>query len=68
MKLQTSSGSIYSSFLRNKQQRKLRLSPFEQHGVAFPLVVAEGYILTVDVPVASLQLLYQGTFGNCLAI
>ena len=57
MKLQTSSGSIYSSVLRNKQQRKLRLSPFEQHGVAFPLVVAEGYILTVDVPVASFQLL-----------
>lgn len=39
------------------QQRKLCLSPFEQHGVAFPLVVAESYILTVDVPVASLQLL-----------
>lgn len=54
MKLQTSSGSIYSSFLRNIQQRKLRLSAFEQHGVAFSLVVAEGDILAVDVPVASL--------------
>ena len=43
--------------LRDIQQRKLRLSPFEQHGMAFPLVVAEGDILTVDVPVASLQLL-----------
>ena len=39
------------------QQCKLRLSPFEQHVVAFPLVVTEGYILTVDVPVASFQLL-----------
>ena len=49
------------------QQCKLRLSPFEQHGVAFSFVVAEGYILPVDVPVASLQLLYQGAFRDCLA-
>lgn len=39
------------------QQRKLRFSPFEQHGVAFTLVVAEGDILTVNVPVASFQFL-----------
>ena len=39
------------------QQRKLRLLPFEQHGVAFSFVVAEGDILTVDVPVTSFQLL-----------
>ena len=39
------------------QQRKLSLPSFEQHGVAFPFVVAEGYILTVDVPVTSFQLL-----------
>ena len=45
------------AMLRNVQQRKLRLSPFEQHGVAFSFVVAEGYILTVDVPVTSFQLL-----------
>ena len=38
------------------QQCKLRLPPFEQHGVAFSLVVAEGDILPVDVPVARLQL------------
>ena len=48
------------------QQRKLRLSPFEQHGMAFPLVVAEGYILTIYVPVASLQLSDQRAFGDCL--
>ena len=56
MKLQTSSGSIYSSFLRNKQQRKLCLSSFEQHRVPFSLVVAESNILPIDVPVARLQL------------
>ena len=39
------------------QQRKLSLPSFEQHGVAFSFVVAEGYILTVDVPVTSFQLL-----------
>ena len=59
--------SDFRLWLRDIQQRKLRLPPFEQHGVAFSLVVAEGNILTVDVPVASLQLLYQGAFGECLA-
>ncbi len=42
---------------RNIQQRKLCLSSFEQHGVPFPLVVAESDILPIDVPVASFQLL-----------
>lgn len=45
------------------QQCKLRLPPFEQHGVAFSLVVAEGDILPVDVPVARLQLSDQRAFG-----
>ena len=45
------------SMLRNVQQRKLRLSPFEQHGVSFPLVMAESDIFPVNVPVACLQLL-----------
>ena len=45
------------------QQCKLRLPPFEQHGVAFPLVVAESDILPVDVPVARLQLSDQRAFG-----
>ena len=58
---------VLSVLLWDIQQRKLRLSPFEQHGVAFSFVVAEGYILPVDVPVASLQLLYQGAFRDCLA-
>ena len=49
--------------LRNVQQRKLRLSPFEQHGVPFTLVVAESDIFPVNVPVASLQLFYQPAFG-----
>ena len=53
----------FSTILRDIQQCKLRLSPFEQHGVAFPLVVAESDILTVDIPVASLQLLNQSAFG-----
>ena len=61
MKLAASSD--FRLWSRDIQQCKLRLSPFEQHGVAFSLVVAEGYILTVDVPVASLQLPYQRTFG-----
>ena len=59
--------SVLSVLLWHIQQCKLRLSPFEQHGVAFSLVVTEGDILTVDVPVASLQLLYQGAFRDCLA-
>lgn len=45
------------------QQRKLRLPPFEQHGVPFSLVMAESDILMVNVPVASLQLFYQPAFG-----
>ena len=61
MKLAASSDFRLQS--RDIQQRKLRLSPFEQHGVAFPLVVAEGDILTVDIPVASLQLSDQLAFG-----
>ena len=39
---------------RDIQQRKLRLPSFKQHGVPFPLVVAESYIFPIDVPVASL--------------
>ena len=61
MKLAASSDFRLQS--RDIQQRKLRLPPFEQHGVAFPLVVAEGDILTVDIPVASLQLSDQRAFG-----
>ena len=45
------------------QQCKLRLSPFEQHGVAFPLIVTESDILPIDIPVASLQLSDQLAFG-----
>ena len=45
------------------QQRKLRLSPFEQHGVPFTFVVAESDIFPVNVPVASLQLSDQFAFG-----
>ena len=45
------------------QQRKLRLSSFEQHGMTFTLVVAESDILPIDVPVASLQLSDQFAFG-----
>ena len=51
------------AMLRNVQQRKLRLSPFEQHGVPFTLVVAESDIFPVNVPVASLQLSDQFAFG-----
>ena len=57
---------VLSVLLWDIQQRKLRLSPFEQHGVAFPLVVAEGDILTVDVPVARLQLLDRVLLGIVL--
>ena len=49
--------------LRNVQQRKLRLSPFEQHGVPFTLVVAESDIFPVNVPVARLQFSDQCAFG-----
>ena len=55
------------AMLRNVQQCKLRLSPFEQHGVPFPLVVAESDILPIDVPVARLQLSDQRAFGNLSA-
>ena len=48
---------------RDIQQRKLRLSPFEQHGVPFPLVVAESDIFAVNVPVARLQFSDQCAFG-----
>ena len=51
------------AMLRNVQQHKLRLSPFEQHGVPFTLVVAESDIFPVNVPVASLQLSDQFAFG-----
>lgn len=40
-----------------------RLSPFEQHGVPFLLVVAESYILPTNIPVACLQLSDQHAFG-----
>lgn len=45
------------------QQRKLRLSSFEQQGVPLALVAAESYILPVDVPVARLQLSDQRALG-----
>ena len=58
MKLRLHRSFICQTFamLRNVQQRKLRLSPFEQHGVPFPLIVTESDILPVDVPVTRLQL------------
>ena len=45
------------------QQRKLCLPPFEQHCVPLSLVVTEGDILPIDVPVARLQLSDQCAFG-----
>ena len=54
---------VLSVLLWDIQQRKLRLSPFEQHGMAFTLVVAESDILPINIPVASLQLSDQRTFG-----
>ena len=65
MKLRLHRSFICQAFamLRNVQQCKLRLSPFEQHGVPFPLVVAESDIFPVNVPVASLQLSDQFAFG-----
>ena len=49
MKLRLHRSFICQAFamLRNVQQCKLRLSPFEQHGVPFPLVVAESDIFPV---------------------
>ena len=61
MKLAASSD--FRLLLRNVQQRKFCLSPFEQHGVPFTLVVAESDIFPVNVPVASLQLSDQFAFG-----
>ena len=54
------SGTYYLWYI---QQCKLRLSPFEQHGVPFPLVVAESDIFPVNVPVARLQFSDQLAFG-----
>ena len=54
-------------FLQNIQQLKLRLPPFKQHCVPFPLVVAEGDILPIDVPVACRQLSDQRAFGYLAA-
>ena len=51
------------SMLRNIQQCKLCLSPFEQHGVPFTFVVAESDIFPINVPVARLQLSDQRAFG-----
>ena len=61
MKLRLHRSFICQAFamLRNVQQRKLRLSPFEQHGVPFTLVVA----FPVNVPVARLQFSDQCAFG-----
>ena len=55
-----SSGTYYLWYI---QQSKLRLSPFEQHGVPFSLVVAESDILPINVSVACLQLSDQRAFG-----
>lgn len=54
---------VLSVLLWDIQQRKLRLSPFEQHGMTFTLVVAESDILPIDVPIACLQLSDQRAFG-----
>ena len=50
-------------FLRYIQQHKLRFPAFKQHGVPFPLVVAESDVLLIDVAVACLQLTNQLAFG-----
>ena len=49
--------------LRNVQQCKLCLSPFEQHGVPFTFVVAESDILPINVSVARFQFSDQRAFG-----
>ena len=54
---------VLSVLLWDIQQRKLRLSPFEQHGVPFTLVVAESDIFPINVPVARLQFSDQRAFG-----
>lgn len=51
------------SLLRYVEQHELRFTAFEQHGVPFPLVVTEGNVFTVYVPVARLQLPNQCAFG-----
>lgn len=61
MKLAASSD--FRLLLRNVQQRKFRLPPFEQHGVPFTFVVAESDIFPINVPVARLQLSDQRAFG-----
>ena len=61
MKLAASSD--FRLLLRNVQQRKFCLSPFEQHGVPFTFVVAESDIFPVNVPVARLQFSDQCAFG-----
>ena len=61
MKLPTSSEFHLWSW--DIKQRKFRLSPFEQHGVPFTLVVAESDIFPVNVPVARLQFSDQRAFG-----
>ena len=61
MKLPTSSEFHLWSW--DIKQRKFRLSPFEQHGVPFTLVVAESDIFPVNVPVARLQFSDQCAFG-----
>ena len=65
MKLAASSD--FRLLLRNVQQRKLSLSPFEQHCVPFTLVVAESDILAVNVPVARFQFSDQRAFGVSVA-
>ena len=69
MKLRLHRSFICQAFamLRNVQQRKFRLPPFEQHGVPFPLVVAESDILAVNVPVARFQFSDQRAFGVSVA-
>ena len=61
MKLAASSD--FRLLLRNVQQRKFCLSPFEQHGVPFTFVVAESDIFPMHVPVTRLQLSDQRAFG-----
>ena len=61
MKLAASSD--FRLLLRNVQQRKFCLSPFEQHGVPFTFVVAESDIFPINVPVARLQFSDQCAFG-----
>ena len=51
------------AMLRNVQQCKLCLSPFEQHGVPFTFVVAESDILPINVSVARFQFSDQRAFG-----